>query len=271
MTMKKLLLTFTILALGSLVIAQEAPAADAPEAAAPEAAEEKVADAADAAWQAALKAIDQDGDGKCTPAECNDFVEKTEIALAELRRQNTLARLMRLDQNQDGAVSKDELPEGNEQISMLFNRMDINKDGKIDQDEMKAIFAAGRRAGERRQRGPGARERRGAEARERRGAEARERRGPEARERRGPEARERREGQPGAGLARFDKNKDGVVTQDELPADRPRMAEMFDRLDANKDGKLDQDELKAGRAPGNRGGERRRNQAGGEPGGIKAD
>lgn len=253
--MKKLLLTFAILALGSLVIAQEAPAADAPEAAAPEAAEEKVADAADAAWQAALKAIDQDGDGKCTPAECNDFVEKTEIALTELRRQNTLARLMRLDQNQDGAVSKDELPEGNEQISMLFNRMDINKDGKIDQDEMKAIFAAGRRAGERRQRGPGARERRGAEARERRG----------------PEARERREGQPGAGLARFDKNKDGVVTRDELPADRPRMAEMFDRLDANKDGKLDQDELKAGRAPGNRGGERRRNQAGGEPGGIKAD
>ncbi|HQL88621.1 MAG TPA: EF-hand domain-containing protein, partial [Lentisphaeria bacterium] len=104
-----------------------------------------------------------------------------------------------------------------------------------------------------------------------RGPEARERRGPEARERRG-QAGERREGQaPGAGLARFDKNQDGVVTRDELPADRPRMAEMFDRLDANKDGKLDQDELKGGRAPGNRGGERRRHQAEGEPAGIKAD
>ncbi|HPY90813.1 MAG TPA: EF-hand domain-containing protein [Lentisphaeria bacterium] len=254
--MKKLLAALAILALGSLVVAQEAPAADAPEANAPAAAEEKVSEA-DAAWQAALKAIDQDGDGKCTPAECNDFVEKTEIALAELRRQNTLARIVRLDQNQDGAVSKDELPESNDQVSMLFNRMDVNKDGKLDQDEMKAIFAAAgnRPRGERRQRGP----------------EARERRGPEARERRG-QAGERREGQaPGAGLARFDKNQDGVVTRDELPADRPRMAEMFDRLDANKDGKLDQDELKGGRAPGNRGGERRRHQAEGEPAGIKAD
>ena len=256
--MKKLLVTFAILILGSLVVAQEAPAANAPEANAPAAAEKASAD--DAAWQAALKAIDKDGDGKCTPAECNDFVEKTEATLAELRQQNMLARIMRLDQNQDNAISKDELPESNDQVSMLFNRLDVNKDGKLDQDEMKAIFtvAGNRQRGERRPRAQGG-----------------ERRGPEARERRGPgqEGRERREGQPGAGagagLARFDKNQDGVVTRDELPDDRPNVTAMFDRLDTNKDGKLDQDEMKAGRVAGNRG-ERRRNQAA-EPAGIKAD
>lgn len=254
-TMNKLLAAFAVLALGSFVVAQEAaaPAAPAPEAAAPAA--EKGPDA-DAAWQAALKAIDKDGDGQCTPAECNDFVEKTEVTLNELRQQNMLARVMRLDQNQDGAIAKDELPEDNDQVSMLFNRMDADKDGKIDQAEMKTFFASA-----------GNRPRVGAERRPR--GQAGERRGQAGAERRAPAPEgERRNGQPGAGMSRFDKNQDGVVTRDEMPADRPAMTTMFDRLDANKDGKIDQEEMKAARPAGNRG-EGRRNQP--APAGIKAE
>ena len=254
--MKKLLAAFAVLALGSFVVAQEAaaPAAPAPEAAAPAAAE-KGPDA-DAAWQAALKAIDKDGDGKCTPAECNDFVEKTEVTLNELRQQNMLARVMRLDQNQDGAIAKDELPEDNDQISMLFNRIDADKDGTIDQEEMKTFFAAA-----------GNRPRVGAERRPR--GQDGERRGQAGAERRAPAPEgERRNGQPGAGMARFDKNQDGVVTRDEMPADRPAMATMFDRLDANKDGKIDQEEMKAARPAAGRG-EGRRNQP--APAGIEAE
>ncbi len=41
-------------------------------------------------------------------------------------------------------------------------------------------------------------------------------------------------------INRFDKNKDGVVSRDELP---PRMSRVFDRADTNGDGKLDRDEV----------------------------
>ena len=73
--------------------------------------------------------------------------------------------------------------------------------------------------------------------------------------------------QPMGGPGR-DPMGDKTVTRAEA---QTRAAEMFVKMDANKDGKLDQDELKGGRAPGNRGGERRRHQAEGEPAGIKAD
>ena len=243
--MKRLLLALTAFAMCAVVSAQEAPAAA-----------EKAPDAADKAgdaWKAAIKAIDQNGDGKCTPAECNDFVEKTEAELTTLRQQNMLARIMRLDQNQDGAVAKDELPEDNDQVSMLFNRLDTNQDGKIDQDEMKTFFATA-----------GNRQRMGAERRPR--AQNNERRGQR------PEAQERRGDRPGNGMARFDKNQDGVVTRDEMPADRPALTTMFDRLDANKDGKIDQEEMKAARPAAGRGagrGEGRRNQP--APAGIEAE
>jgi Ca2+-binding EF-hand superfamily protein len=41
-------------------------------------------------------------------------------------------------------------------------------------------------------------------------------------------------------IRRFDRNKDGYLTRDELP---PRLAGMFDKLDRNGDGKLDRDEV----------------------------
>lgn len=41
-------------------------------------------------------------------------------------------------------------------------------------------------------------------------------------------------------LKRFDMNRDGLLSKEELP---PRLAEAFDRIDSNKDGKLDQQEV----------------------------
>src|SRR5207249_1433088 len=41
-------------------------------------------------------------------------------------------------------------------------------------------------------------------------------------------------------INRFDKNKDGFLTKDELP---PRLAAIFDRADQNGDGKLDANEV----------------------------
>jgi Ca2+-binding EF-hand superfamily protein len=41
-------------------------------------------------------------------------------------------------------------------------------------------------------------------------------------------------------IKRFDKNKDGFLTKDELP---PFLAQAFDRMDTNKDGKLDKQEV----------------------------
>jgi Ca2+-binding EF-hand superfamily protein len=43
-------------------------------------------------------------------------------------------------------------------------------------------------------------------------------------------------------IKRWDKNKDGVLTKDELP---PQLAAVFERFDKNKDGKLDRDEVAA--------------------------
>ena len=39
-------------------------------------------------------------------------------------------------------------------------------------------------------------------------------------------------------IFKFDANKDGVVTKDELPADARFLPRLFDRIDADKDGKV---------------------------------
>ncbi len=44
-------------------------------------------------------------------------------------------------------------------------------------------------------------------------------------------------------MLRFDANKDGVITKDELPKDDPRAAGFFARLDSNKDGKVTKQEM----------------------------
>jgi Ca2+-binding EF-hand superfamily protein len=48
------------------------------------------------------------------------------------------------------------------------------------------------------------------------------------------------QGSPEDFIKRFDKNKDGYLTKDELP---PRLERLFDRVDANGDGKLDKKEV----------------------------
>lgn len=138
--MKKLLLLGVFILVGSFAFAQDAAKVEGA--------------AATAAWDAALKAIDQNGDGKCSPQECNDFVEKAEAQMVTLRQQVQLARFLRLDQNQDGVITKEELPEDSPQISNLFNRFDADKDGKLDQEELKNLVATvGNRPAMRQERG----------------------------------------------------------------------------------------------------------------------
>ena len=49
-------------------------------------------------------------------------------------------------------------------------------------------------------------------------------------------------------IFKFDANKDGVVTKDELPKDNKFVEGMFDRTDADKDGKVTKDEEAAHKA-----------------------
>ena len=86
--------------------------------------------------------------------------------------------IMRFDENKDGKVSKDEVPE---RMRSFFDRLDPNNDGSIDQSEIDGM----------RSRFGGGRERRGSD--------------------RGGRSRERGGRSGGFDVLRFDKNKDGIV------------------------------------------------------------
>ena len=51
----------------------------------------------------------------------------------QARERQTGAMFQRLDKNQDGAVSKDEWPRGEQ----AFTRLDVNKDGALSQEELR--------------------------------------------------------------------------------------------------------------------------------------
>jgi Ca2+-binding EF-hand superfamily protein len=131
-------------------------------------------------------------------------------------------RLMQMDQDADGKLSKEEVPE---RLQSTFARADRNEDGSLDKEEIQAM------------------------ARERMGSGSP---GPGAEGQRGF-------GGPGGGdfvaqmIERADGDKDGKLAGDEIPEFlRGRM----DQVDSNKDGSLDKTELEAigSRMRGGRGG-----------------
>ncbi len=156
-----------------------------------------------------------------------------------------------LDADKNGRISKEEAL----RVAKLFDELDRNDDGQLDMPELMGF--AGRPGG-------GDRERMGRPGGDRpRGdrPEGDRPRGdrPEGNRPRGerpegdrPEGR-RGGGGPAAFMARFDENKDGVITKDEAPE---RMAENFDRIDSNGDGKLTADEFEKMFSGGRPGGER---------------
>ena len=115
--------------------------------------------------------------------------------------------IMRFDENKDGKVSKDEVPE---RMRSFFDRLDPNNDGSIDQSEIDGM----------RSRFGGGRERRGSD--------------------RGGRSRERGGRSGGFDVLRFDKNKDGKVTKEEVPE---RLRSFFSRMDPNGDDVIDAKEI----------------------------
>lgn len=162
-----------------------------------------------------------------------------------------VARLMAFDKNEDGKLTKDELPE---RMQSLLARADENEDGALTKEELLKLAEREGAFGGPGPGGPGGREG-----------------GP------GP-------GGPGGGPGEFvtrfleqnDANKDGKLSGDEIPE---RMRQNLARIDTNKDGEVDRAELEAmarnfgqGRGEGGprgpgEGGPRRQGGPGDAPGG----
>jgi Ca2+-binding EF-hand superfamily protein len=144
-------------------------------------------------------------------------------------------RMMQLDKNDDGKLSKDEVPE---RVQSMFARADANEDDVVTREELRAMASRGMR-------GEGGR---------------------------GPEGRPGREGNPGEFLSRMfeqrDANKDGKLSKEEMPE---QMAGRLEQIDTNDDGSVSREEMEAAasrmreRGRAGRGGP----EDGGRPGGDR--
>ncbi|MBT4692629.1 MAG: hypothetical protein HOB73_04730, partial [Planctomycetaceae bacterium] len=127
-----------------------------------------------------------------------------------------IERIKGFDQNNDGKITKDEMPE---RMQAMIERLDTNKDGAIDNKELAALkdrLAQG---------GQGQR--------------------PQGQQGQRPQGQQGQRPQfnPADIIKRIkesDKNKDGKITKDELPE---QMQRMFPRIDTNQDGAIDREEL----------------------------
>jgi Ca2+-binding EF-hand superfamily protein len=191
-----------------------------------------------------IKAIDTDHDGKFSVEE----IAAARVGLINLdadhdgqldsleylpnqsdpaanKPEEIVQRLMSLDKNKDGILTKDELPD---RLQGLFARSDSNHDGKVTPDEIRASAAS--------QSGPNGRAQRTGDA---------TRMDPVLyaldTNHDGIVSKDEIAAAP-ISLKSLDKNGDGIISADELrprqmsPLDRAR--HMLDEWDTNKDGKL---------------------------------
>jgi len=205
-----------------------------------------------AAASVGLITLDKDHDGQLTsleylPSQSDPNANKPD---------ETVQRLMALDRNGDGTLTKDEIPE---RMQGLFSRIDTNKDGKLTPDEIRASATT--------QSGPSGRPQRGADATrmdpvlnaidgDHDGvlSAAEIAAAPTALKSLDKDgdgelsASELRLRQMTASdrakhmLDEWDTNQDGKITKAEAP---DRMQQQFDTLDTNHDGALTEDELTA--------------------------
>lgn len=179
---------------------------------------------------AVLKAIDKNGDGKVTADEIPAPAGRgrgdgrgrggsgvgDEPPAAPPTPDEMVATLMAFDKNQDGKLTKTEVPE---RMQGMFDRIDANHDGVLTPDEIRAAAAAqsqptaNRPAG-----GPGGQ---GGEGRRGDGG--------------GPP--------PDRLFQALDKDHDGVLSADEIAAAPASLR----TLDANGDGSLSMEEIFGGR------------------------
>ncbi len=149
-------------------------------------------------------------------------------------------RLLKMDTNQDGALTKSELTEGfYAHVTKKLERADANKDGYIDRGEMTAM-----------------REQFRARRAEKKGAMNPERQAKFA---------ARFEKRIDKRFAKSDTDGDGRLGVQEMQAaaDR-RVTKMFERLDPNQDGKIEQAELAAAKGKRGKHGKRHGKRHGGE-------
>ena len=168
-------------------------------------------------------------------------------------------RIMAMDENKDGKLSKDELPE---RMQRMIERADMNEDGFLSQEELKQMSE---RMGQRRGGAAGGR------------PDGQGRPGPAGgsdRPREGGDANSEPPGGRDADgfierLLSFDENEDGKLSKEELPE---RMQGMIEGIDANKDGVIDKGEMEQmgqqfGQSRGGRPGGDRPDAGQGRPGG----
>ena len=166
--------------------------------------------------------------------------------------------LFRFDANKDGVVTKDELPKDNKFVEGMFNHTDADKDGKVTKEEETARKAELKKRYEQYRAKAGDRPQRPMPPRGQR-PQGQRPQGPR------PDFKAPQGPRPQMTLFRFDANKDGVVTKDELPKDNKFVEGMFDRSDADKDGKVTKAEEDAHKAELQKRYEQRRANAGDRP------
>ena len=157
--------------------------------------------------------------------------EKAEKVQKERKGPRGPMTLFKFDANNDGVVTKDELPKDNKFVEGMFNRTDADKDGKVTKEEEAAHKAELQKRYEQRKANAGDRPHRPQPPKGQRpqGSRPDGFKGPQGP--RGPMT-----------LFKFDANNDGVVTKDELPKDNKFVEGMFNRTDADKDGKVTKEE-----------------------------
>ena len=177
---------------------------------------------------AVLRKLDKNGDGNLTEDEIRPNFERREGGgQAENSSATIVNRLMEFDQNKDGKLAKQEVPE---RMQGIFARGDLNKDGFLTKDELtkmaEAQAAPASNAGGR-------------------GEDHDDHGGPG--ERRGPKG----------GMMKFmpilaalDGNSDGVISAEEI--NNTPMS--LKKLDKNNDGQLTADEIRPMGGRGGRGG-----------------
>lgn len=177
------------------------------------------------------------------------------------QRSDRVTRMMNLDKDDDGKISKDEMPE---RLSGMFAKADEDKDGFLTRDEIQKVAFGRMGAGEDGQRGRGRGDRpERAESRGDRGPEFGDRegmrgRGPRDGEGR-PEGRGAEDGRRSGGdretdrrrnvapasrlMSAIDTDGDGKLSSDEIS----NAAKALMALDKNDDGFLDSEELQPSR------------------------
>ena len=180
---------------------------------------------------AALKSLDKDNDGKLSPEEMRPRFGRGPGGPAGpggpggpggRDPEEMVKNLLEFDKNNDGVLTKDELPE---RMQGLMARADADNDGKLTKEEL--TKSASNMRGPGGDRGPGGR---------------------------GP-------GGPGMMrmdkvFSALDTDQDGTVSAAEMEVAAKSLA----KLDANSDGKLTEEEVRPNFGPGGPGGRPRREQ-----------